>query len=32
MINHNAIELIQRNIDKINWNYLSANPNAIFLI
>jgi hypothetical protein len=27
--NHNAIHLLEKNLDKINWRYLSANP-AIF--
>ena len=28
----NAIPILEKNIDKINWLYLSSNPNAISLI
>ena len=27
--NPNAIHFLEQNMDKINWNYLSLNPNAI---
>ena len=30
--NPNAVELLERNIDKINWYNLSDNPNAIHLL
>jgi hypothetical protein len=31
-INKNAIELLQKNLEKINWNSLSINENAIELL
>jgi hypothetical protein len=30
-INLNAIHLLEKNQDKINWNYLSKNPNIFEL-
>jgi hypothetical protein len=30
--NPNAIDLIEKNIDKINWTRLSYNPNAIHIL
>ena len=32
VFNINAIDLIEKNIDKINFSYLSYNPNAIHLL
>ena len=31
-LNPNAIHLLEKNINKINWDMLSANPNAIHLL
>ena len=31
-LNPNAIELIEKNLDKINWKYLAQNPSAIELL
>ena len=30
--NPNVISLLEKNIDKIKWHYLSKNPNAIDLL
>ena len=30
--NPNAIQLLEQNLDKINWSKLSMNPNAIHLL
>ena len=30
--NHNAIHILEQNLDKINWFNLSSNPNAIHLL
>jgi hypothetical protein len=31
-LNHNAIYLLENNLDKINWDNLSLNPNAIHIL
>ena len=30
--NHNAIHILEKNLDKIDWSELSVNPNAIHLL
>jgi hypothetical protein len=30
--NENAIPLLEKNFEKINWSFLSSNKNAIFLL
>jgi len=30
--NPNAIHILEKNMDKINWQQLSANPNAIHIL
>jgi hypothetical protein len=32
MIQHDWIPLLKKNLDKLNWNALSQNPNAISLL
>jgi hypothetical protein len=31
-LNPNAVHLLEKNPDKINWDHLSGNPNAIHLL